>query len=451
MKNNELVTTTDPRFREQGGWRTGRPVEDPDKMKRWGFVTAKPSEHLIHVRGGKVTTRSGQGATCFKWPWDSVAIVPTSLQRLQFRADQVTAEKVGVEVVGFAVYRIADPVLAFRVLNFSFPERAQEKLEETLTSMFVGATRRIVATLEVEDCLKKRKSALAEELLREISPVVGGQGRYDDVTYRGWGVVIDTIEIQEVRVLSGTVFAAMQAPFRADLEQRARVAKAVAEQTIAERESRCRRETELARLEVETELATRSAEIRRETVEADARDAQREAALKAEAARALVADQRATEASRIEAEAMLASKRAEVERAHAEELGARAIAAIELEAHQAGVVSESFAARADAQAKLAELERLAAALRAEVGRMDVETEQLQGRARAVVALEHAEAAVRQADADARIELARQLPLLAAALGERMGEVNITHVGGDANPFSQLTAGLMAIVDVAKRA
>jgi regulator of protease activity HflC (stomatin/prohibitin superfamily) len=189
--------------RELVGWRAGRPEEDPEKMKRWGFVTAKPSEHLIHVRGGKVTDKSGQGATCFKWPWDSVAIVPTSLQQLSFRADQVSAEKVGVEVVGLAVYRIAEPELAFRVLNFSYPERAQQKLEETLTSMFVGATRRIVATLGVEDCMRKRKAALAEELLREIAPVVGGEGRPDDFTTRGWGVVIDTIEIQARAIAVG--------------------------------------------------------------------------------------------------------------------------------------------------------------------------------------------------------------------------------------------------------
>ncbi|MBW2529803.1 MAG: hypothetical protein JRI23_36845 [Deltaproteobacteria bacterium] len=102
------------RPREHLGWRAGRPVEDPHKVKRWGFVTAKPSEYLVHVRRGKVTHRSGQGATCFKWPWDSVAVIPTSLQRIAFCADQVTAEKVGVEVVGLAVYRIADPRLASR-------------------------------------------------------------------------------------------------------------------------------------------------------------------------------------------------------------------------------------------------------------------------------------------------------------------------------------------------
>src|SRR5262245_37905487 len=106
-------------------WRPGKPAEDPEKTKKWGLVTAKPSEYLIHFRGGRIRTRSsGQGATCFKLPWDSVAIVPTTISRLQFTADQVTREKIGVEITGLAVYRIVAPEIAFRMLNFSFGERA---------------------------------------------------------------------------------------------------------------------------------------------------------------------------------------------------------------------------------------------------------------------------------------------------------------------------------------
>jgi hypothetical protein len=75
-----------------------------------------------------------------------------------------------------------------------------------------------------------------------------------------------------------------------------------------------------------------------------------------------------------------------------------------------------------------------------------------GLARAAVALQAAEAAVRQADADARLEVAHQLPALAEALGKRIAEVKIVHVGGgDANPFAQLTGALGAIVDVARKA
>ncbi|HEY8142206.1 MAG TPA: SPFH domain-containing protein, partial [Kofleriaceae bacterium] len=182
-----------------------------------GFVTARPSEFLVHCRRGRVLRSSGQGGSCFKWPWDSVALVPTTFQKVGFVADQITLERVGVGISGLAVYRIAEPLLAYRVLDLSDPAQAQETLSQTLTEMLMGATRRLVANLTVDECLQKRKAALADELLRELAPVLGGTGRPDDSTDRGWGVVLDTVEIQEVRVLSARVFGAMQAPFRAAL------------------------------------------------------------------------------------------------------------------------------------------------------------------------------------------------------------------------------------------
>src|SRR5689334_4460533 len=64
--------------RYETGWRAGKPEEDPEKMKKWGLITARPSEFLIHMRRGRVREVSGQGASCFKFPGDAVAIVPTS-------------------------------------------------------------------------------------------------------------------------------------------------------------------------------------------------------------------------------------------------------------------------------------------------------------------------------------------------------------------------------------
>lgn len=321
-------------------WRGNRPAEDPAKIKRWGMITARPSEYLVHVRAGRIRERSsGQGASCFKWPWDSVAIVPTSLQTLQFQAEQVTRERVGVSVVGLAVYRIADPLLAYRVLNFSFPERAQQKLEHTLTGMFEGASRRLVATLTVDECLEQRKEALATELLREVAPVVGGQGRPDDPTATGWGVVLDTIEIQDVRVLSEKVFLSMQAPYRAALDRRAREASVAAEQAIAEREAQARIDTRLramehARTEAEAELAAHALQM-----EALARRTERaHAELKTELARR----KELTAMSRLEgeAEAELALARARADQVAAE-ARARVLLAENLPA-LAGAVGQRF-------------------------------------------------------------------------------------------------------------
>jgi flotillin len=91
------------------------------------------------------------------------------------------------------------------------------RLAEILRDMFVGATRRIVANLSLEECMTHRKERVAHALASEIAPVLAGEGAPEDTTHKGWGVVLDTIEIQNVRVLSEEVFRRLQAPYREGL------------------------------------------------------------------------------------------------------------------------------------------------------------------------------------------------------------------------------------------
>jgi len=387
------------RPREEAGWRAGKPVEDPDKTKRWGYVAAKPSEYLVHVRRGKLRKQSsGQGTTCFKWPGDSVAIIPTSLQTLRFTADQVSVEKVGVEVTGLAVFRIANPLLAYRVLNFSYPERAQEKLETTLTEMLVGATRRLVANLSVDDCLRKRKASLADELLSEVAPVVGGSGTPVDQAERGWGVVIDTIEIQEVRVLSEKVFAAMQAPFRTALDQQAREAKAEADKAVAEREASCRKSMEEARIQAEQVIERRRAESERESV-------------------------------------MLRAQHGIDEQAAREQ--------------QAQAEIRAYEVLATAQSRQQELEHAFLVHSSAKRREEAELAALEGRVAAENALGQAKAQRESAEAQARILMAEKLPALAAAVGQRFGEVKVVQIGGDGNPFATVAQAVGSVLELIK--
>jgi flotillin len=382
------------------GWRAGRPPEDPAKLRRWGIITARPSEFLIHCRRGRVLGTSGQGASCFKWPWDSVAVVPTSLQKVRFVADQITRERVGVGISGLAVYRIAEPLLAFRVLNFSFPERAQQKLDQTLTEMLIGATRRLVANLTVDECLQKRKAALGDELLRELEPVLGGAGRPEDTTDRGWGVVLDTVEIQEVRILSERVFEAMQAPFRAALDRESREARAEADRRSSLAEAAARQDVATAALESDAAVRTRRAELEREQSEAQARDALGRMELELESARAEIA-------------------------AHEQLLQARELAAAR---ERLDWVTEGERRRA-------------------AGATDLEI----GRAEAEVALARARAEAESATAQARLVTAHKLPELAAAVGARFGEIKITQIGaGPESPFGSIAQAVAGVLAMAER-
>jgi uncharacterized membrane protein YqiK len=233
-----------------------------DKVPNWGRVAAQPHEFLIQIRNGKVCRR-GQGVSCFKWPGDSVALIPTSISKLSFRADQVTREKTGVEVTGLAVYRIVEPMLAFRMLD---QDRAS--LTEILRDMFVGATRRIVAGLTLEECLTHRKERVASALMVEIAPVLAGEGTTSDTTTTGWGIVIDTIEIQDVRVLSQEVFSRLQAPFRERLALEALMAREDVAQKEAQLEAERRLAAEQARLSLMAEEEARLEAERRREVEA---------------------------------------------------------------------------------------------------------------------------------------------------------------------------------------
>lgn len=435
------------------GWRKGKPDEDPEKLKRWGWVAAKPSEFLILMNGGKVVM-SGQGATVFKWPWESVSVVPTTVQRLHFVADQVTAEKVGVQVTGVAVYRIADPLIAFRMLNFSYAERAQEKLSSMMGEMFVGATRRLVANLSVEHCMTRRKEGLAAELMREIAPVVGGVGRLEDKTHRGWGVVVDSIEIQDVRVMSASVFEHMQARFRQELEQKAREAQLARDRAVKQDEANTERTIELNRVAAQTQIRRekQAAEeaARLEKLASDARVEETRLAQQRAAHQAQIDTDRELQLQRLAAETQIAEQRLAAEdRARLAALQSEAQA--EAARHAMRVANEQNAAEvlsvqahaAEAKRRVVELELLTVELelrKATLGH-DVEL----ARARELKAIENT-----ISNEVIQLAVANKLPQLAAAFQQKMGEVHVTAIDG-ANPFGYVAAAVEGVMGLARSA
>lgn len=471
------------RDRYDDGWRAGKPAEDPEKMKKWGYISARPSEFLVHMRRGRLLPGSGQGASCFKWPGDSVAVVPTTVQKLQFSADQITVEKVGVEVTGLAVYRIAEPLIAFRMLNFSFPERAQEKLEELLVEMFVGAARRLVANLSVEECLARRKEGIAEELMREIAPVVSGQGTLVDGTDKGWGVILDTIEIQDVHILSPTVFSNMQARYRQEQERLAREAALVTERTIKQGEAEASRAIELTKLHAEYEVKTQ----RQETTE-QARLG--ELASEARVAERKLAGERARQQEQIKADRELAlakleseleirrQRQAADEKARLDELAAEArlseaklaherqMDALKMQAelermqHEAETQAARHAAKmadADGEAELFRKQAAIAAARKEIAEAELSIAEIDIRkARLSQELELARTkALREVENAIsqeviQLTVAQQLPQVAAAFQQKMGEVHITSVDG-ANPFGYIASAVEGVMGLARSA
>ena len=83
----------------------------------------------------------------------------SSTRTIQFRADQITAENQGVEISGFAVWRVADAGKA--AANFDFTEaEAASAIGGALQDVVESAIRHLVARMTIEDALRKRAEFL---------------------------------------------------------------------------------------------------------------------------------------------------------------------------------------------------------------------------------------------------------------------------------------------------
>ncbi len=55
------------------------------------------------------------------------------------------------------------------------------------------------------------------------------------------------------------------------------------------------------------------------------------------------------------------------------------------------------------------------------------------------------------DSRVRLRMAEKLPELANAVGQKFGEVKVTHIGDGASPFATVAQAVGAVLDLAKNA
>merc|ERR1719158_2618899 len=166
---------------------------------------AQPNEWLLVVDEQGRQTKAVVGGTHVSSPYEQVVKFPSNLQKVSFRAQQVTREMQGIEVSGFAswvVYREdSGPLKAYRHLN-GLTTEGIDAANDSLRHMAESILRAKLANLTIAEVLTSR------ELLRDVC-----QKSMMEVV-RGWGVWIETLEVTDVKVLSSTLFDNMQTPFR---------------------------------------------------------------------------------------------------------------------------------------------------------------------------------------------------------------------------------------------
>jgi flotillin len=274
-------------------------------MKRWGMVSAAPSEFLIVYRRGELDpSLCGQGGRFFKWPSDTCVAIPTTLKEICFQANQITADNVDVRLRGMVLYRIADPVRIHRLINFTRRQQAEAKLARVIADMCRSTAKWLVANMGLEECNRRRKEEIAAILKQEVEGVVS----------ESWGVEIVTIDVQDIYIQDDALFTSMQAAYKAEQSRRAALAELESRQDLERRRLESERALEENRQALALEKTQREADLKMARLQIDKRQdeaefernqkrAERAEALAQQQARQREAAEAARELARLKAEA----------------------------------------------------------------------------------------------------------------------------------------------------
>ena len=205
------------------------------------YVIARPNEWLLVIHKGQMV-KAGVGLSTFRRWGQQVVRFPSSIQRLQFKAQQVTKEMQGIEVSGFVnwvVYREDQgPWKAYQNLE-NLESGESQQANDNIARLAESIIRHRVANSTIEEVITNRE-ALRNKIRQSMQEVV-----------KGWGVWLETVEITDVVILSENLFEDLQTPFRQQARKRAEAirmdtAREIEQQKIAQ-------ETELAQQRADAE------------------------------------------------------------------------------------------------------------------------------------------------------------------------------------------------------
>lgn len=452
-----------------GGARPRR--QNRDTLFRWN---ALPNEYIVPigdegaqpVKGGSVSKLLSRGVLRF----------PSSVQRIEFRTDNISNENQGILVEGWACWRVLDPKLAVEKLDFSDVSDPMAKTCQILAIQCAGIMKGLISIKTVADLLKRRED-LIDQLRDKLGP-----------TEQRWGISFDEIGISEVQVLSQDVFENLQRPFRndarevaatSDLETEERIARKQADQRerVAEIESGNRRK--LSELNAKAETEVQDVELKEERkrimAEKEVKDLRLEEESRIKTLQAKLAQDQAIEREKAGRAAELVALEAEQERALRElqaqerrkveelRLGAererataeaeQQIQASRLETERTRRAAEQELARLTAELETERREAQAAArrfeaeLEAELQRLKAEVEREAHERRLALSEREREIRGRYSDAEIRMKIAESLPEIAGNV--QVGDVRWYGGGGDGgSPLGIVGRAVDEVLEVA---
>jgi regulator of protease activity HflC (stomatin/prohibitin superfamily) len=187
------------------------------------WVEAKPNEWMLILRKGDLV-ECAVGLCTWMWPGDQAVRFPSQLNKLYFNAEQVTIEMQGVEVKGmlvWTVHRMEDgPFRCYKAFGDDLKRKDPVEANSQLQNMAVSIIRDRIANLTINDILKNRQK-LRNGVKDEMQKIL-----------TGWGMWLETCEIQDVKIASRSLFNNLQTEFREKSRQEAEKISAETENTI---------------------------------------------------------------------------------------------------------------------------------------------------------------------------------------------------------------------------
>ncbi|MCG3193206.1 MAG: hypothetical protein DIJKHBIC_02456 [Thermoanaerobaculia bacterium] len=261
---------------------------------RWKTVVVPPNVYVIHTRRGQQKPLHAGLGTSFGYnPYtDAFLVIPAAMQTIVINANCICIERQGILVQAYVQWIIDDIETAYRKLDFSDPEDPMRIVNVQLREQAEAAIKDKVATMSIDDVLSD-KQPIIEELTHRLRSVAEGKGGGGGAG-SGLGLKIVTVQIKEAVVSSTRLWEHLQAPFRAEREQSAKLAQLGAERTIAERTLQNKKEHDASILATDAEIALLAAQKDREKYDREQSERVRRQKLEQEAKRRAAVEENAT-------------------------------------------------------------------------------------------------------------------------------------------------------------
>ena len=184
------------------------------------YIISQPNEWMIVLNNGIIKSM-GVGITSRVSYFDTYVKFPSKIHKVNFNAQQVTKEMQGVEVSGVILWSINPkndlPFKAVMYLGKDLTKSNAQTAKDNLAEMCAAIVSHNVANSTIDEVVKNR-DLLRNSITKGISSLI-----------EGWGCLVESVEITDVRILSSSLFKNLQVNYRE--EQRKKAEESAAKRT----------------------------------------------------------------------------------------------------------------------------------------------------------------------------------------------------------------------------